>query len=158
MTCVAELLLQPNTMKLNEKPKAWLAPRLHTAFGIFLFFVLAAFAGVGSTVAFVDPTRPRAVGAVAMIAAIAIGVATVRVWRCALPSVFACAALNGLIIVSEGHALNSPSVPVSRLLGILLTVAMAAAAALTEFANRRRFAVAERLSFVGRSRQPLQEG
>jgi hypothetical protein len=136
-------------MKHDEKAGGWLAPRLRAAFGIFLFFFCAAFAGVGSTVAFVDPTRPRAAGAAAMIAAMAVAVATVRFWGRALPAVFACGALNGLTILAEGHALNSPSVPVSRLLGILLTLAMVAAAALTAFANRRQIKLVERFSFVG---------
>ena len=82
-------------MKHDEKAGGLLAPRLQAAFGIFLFFFCAAFAGVGSTVAFVDPTRPRAVGAAAMIAATAIALATVRFWGRALPAVFASAPSTG---------------------------------------------------------------
>jgi hypothetical protein len=122
---------------------------LQGALYIFLFFGCAAFAGVGATVAFIDPTRPRAVGATAMIVASVVGIATVRLWRRVLPAIFACGALNGLIIVGEGHALDSPGVPVTRTLGILLTLAMIAAAVLTTLANRRQFTFVERLSLIG---------
>jgi hypothetical protein len=122
---------------------------LQVALYIFLFFGCAAFAGVGATVAFVDPTRPRAVGAAAMIVATVVAVATVRLWRSVLPAIFACGALNALIILGEGHALNAPDVPVPRPVGLLLTLAMVAAAILTARANRRQFTLVERLSFIG---------
>ena len=125
----------------------WIHPRLQGAFYIFLFFGCAACAGVGATVTFVDPTRPRAVGAVAMIGAAAVAIATARLWKRVLPAIFLCGALNGVIILVEGHALNSPGIPVSRLIGALLTAAMILGAVLT--ANRRPFTALERLSFSG---------
>jgi len=129
--------------------RSWIHPRLQSALYIFLFFGCAAFAGVGTTVTFIDPTRPRAVGAMAMIAATAVAIATVRHWRGVLPAIFFCGALNGLIILAQGHALNSPNIAVPRLLGAALTLAMVAGAALTAAANRRPFTLVERLSFSG---------
>jgi hypothetical protein len=142
-------LLQPNAMKRMASRNSCFHPRLQGALYIFLFFGCAACAGVGATVTFIDPTRPRAVGATAMIAASAIGIATARHWRRVLPAVFLCGALNGLIILAEGHALNSPGIPVPRLLGVLLTLGMIAGAVLTAAANRRQFSSVERLSFSG---------
>jgi hypothetical protein len=84
-----------------------------------------------------------------MIAASAIAIATVRHWRRVLPAIFLCGALNGLIIVAEGHELNSPGTSVSRLVGAVLTLAMIAGAVLTAAANRRAFTMLERLSFSG---------
>lgn len=124
-------------------------PQLQSTIYIFLFFGCAACAGVGATVTFIDPTRPRAVGAVAMIAASAIAIATVRHWKRVLPAIFLCGALNGLVILAEGHALSAPGIAVSRLLGAVLTLAMIAGAVLTAAANRRALTLLERLSFSG---------
>jgi hypothetical protein len=66
-----------------------------------------------------------------------------------LPAIFACGAINGLIIVGEGHALNAPDVPVARSAGLLQTLAMVVAAILTALTNRRPFTFVERLSFIG---------
>lgn len=123
--------------------------RLQATLSIFLFFGCAAFAGVGATVAFIDPTRPRAVGFAAMTVAIAIGIATVRLWKQILPGIFAFGALNALIIIFDGHALNSPQIPVARPLGILLAAGMIAASALTAYTNSQRFTLLERVSAVG---------
>src|SRR5271157_1445486 len=136
-------------MKSALMRRSWMRPRLHAAVSILLFFGCAAFAGAGATVAFIDPTRPRIVGATVMVLAAAAGIATVPFWRGVLPAVFACGALNGLIMVAEGHVLNVPGVPVARPLGLLLTLAMIAASVLTAMANRRRFAFVERVSFIG---------
>ena len=124
-------------------------PRLQSALCIFLFFGCAACTGVGATVTFIDPTRPRALGAVAMIAAGAVAIATARFWKKVLPAIFLCGALKGVIMLVEGHALNSPGIPVSRLAGVLLTLAMILGAVLTAAANRRPFTPVERLSFSG---------
>lgn len=129
--------------------KSWISARLQIASYIFLFFGCAAFAGVGATVAFIDPTRSRAMGISALIIAGSVGTSTVRLWKRVLPAIFACGALNGLIIIGQGHALNSPDVVVARSLGVVLTLAMISAAALTARANSRRFTSVERLSFIG---------
>jgi hypothetical protein len=129
--------------------RAWIHPRLQSALCIFLFFGCAACAGVGATVTFIDPTRPRAVGAVAMVAAAAVAIATARLWKRVLPAIFLCGTLNAVIMLVEGHALNSPGIPVSRLVGVLLTLAMILGAVLTAAANRRPFTPVERLSFSG---------
>lgn len=142
-------MLQPNAMNGAVMARSWIHPRLQSAVYIFLFFGCAACAGVGATVTFIDPTRPRVVGAVAMIAATAVAIITVRHWKGVLPAIFLCGALNGLIILAQGHALNSPGIPVSRVLGAVLTLAMVAGAVLTAAANRRAFTLLERLSFTG---------
>ncbi|HWQ55150.1 MAG TPA: hypothetical protein VN442_15795 [Bryobacteraceae bacterium] len=136
-------------MKPAAARRSSLRLRLNAAVSIFLFFGCAAFAGVGATVVFIDPTRPRVVGAIVMIIATAIGIATVGTWRRVLPAVFACGALNGSIITAQGHALNAPGTPVARPMGLVLTLAMLAAAVLTAKANDRSFKAMERLSFIG---------
>jgi hypothetical protein len=136
-------------MSARATARAWIHPRLQSALCIFLFFGCAACAGVGATVTFIDPTRPRAVGAVAMIAASTVAIATARFWKRVLPAIFLCGALNGLIILVEGHGLNSPGIPLSRLVGALLTAAMILGVVLTAAANRRPFTALERLSFSG---------
>ena len=129
--------------------RSWIHPRLQSALCIFLFFGCAACAGVGATVTFIDPTRPRVVGAAAMIAAAGVAIATARLWKRVLPAIFLCGALNTVIMLVEGHALNSPGIPVPRLIGVLLTIAMILGAVLTAAANRRPFTPVERLSFSG---------
>lgn len=123
--------------------------KLSATLSIFLFFGCAAFAGVGATVAFIDPTRPRMFGFTAMTVAIVIAIATVKIWKKALPGIFACGALNALIMVYEGHALNSPQVPVARPVGLLLSAGMIAASGLTAYANDQTFTLVERVSAIG---------
>lgn len=136
-------------MSAEAMVRSWIHPRFQSALYIFLFFGCAACAGVGATVTFIDPTRPRAVGAVAMIAAVTVAIATAQLWKRVLPAIFLCGALNGLIILVEGHALNTPDIPVSRVIGVLLTLSMILGAVLTAAANRRPFTRVERLSFSG---------
>jgi hypothetical protein len=129
--------------------KPGLSTRAQATLSIFLFFACAAFAGVGATVAFIDPTRPRIFGFTAMTVAISVAIATVRFWKKTLPGIFGCGALNALIILYQGHALNSPAVPVPRLLGILLLAGMIAASALTAYANDQTCRLLERMSAIG---------
>jgi len=123
--------------------------KLSVTLSLFLFFGCAAFAGVGATVAFIDPTRPRLFGFTAMTVAIAVAIATVKTWEKALPGIFAFGALNALIMVCQGHALNSPEVPVARPLGLLLLAGMIAASGLTAYANDQILRLVERVSAIG---------
>jgi hypothetical protein len=123
--------------------------KLSATLSIILFFGCAAFAGVGATVAFIDPTRPRAFGFTAMTVAIAVAIATVKTWKKALPGIFACGALNALVMVYQGHAVNSPDVPVARPLGLLLLAGMIAASGLTAYANDQPLTLVERVSAIG---------
>lgn len=123
--------------------------KLNATLAIFLFFGCAAFAGVGATVTFIDPTRPRVFGLTVMTIAIAVAIGTVKIWKKALPGIFACGALNALIMVYEGHALSSPEVPVARPLGLLLLAGMIAASGLTAYANDQRLTLVERVSAIG---------
>src|SRR5579885_1857501 len=111
-------------MSEGAMDRPWISPRLQSAVCIFLFVGCAACAGVGATVTFKDPTRPRAFGFVLMMAAAIVAITTAGRWKSVLPSIFLCGALNGLTILVEGHALTSPGVPVSRLAGVLLTGGM----------------------------------
>ena len=82
--------------------------------------------------------RSRLFGWIFFVAGASVAVMTVNKWAQVLPGIFGVATLNSLMILITGHALNQPSVPVSRWIGLLLTAVMVSASVVTsDFAGRR---------------------
>ena len=90
-----------------------------------LFWILLTCITAGLIISFGNTPRPKPLGWITFIAGYVLALWTVPRWARILPGVFGPAALNGIIILSTGHALNQPSVPFPRWQALLLTVLMA---------------------------------
>jgi len=104
---------------------------------ILLFFACAGFTSAGVTIAFGYSPRPRIMGWPILMLSIGVGVWAMKYWARTLPGILGCATLNGLMIISSGHVLNQPSIPVDRLTATLVTLGVGLSAVLaTTFKNR----------------------
>jgi hypothetical protein len=82
-------------------------------------------------------SHPLAVGAVFLLAGLAVLLPTLTRWVTILPGILAYAVIGGLIEIATGHAINS-SMPVPRWASVALTIYMIAATFMTSsFQNRR---------------------
>lgn len=111
--------------------------RLVIAAFLVLFFLLIAVISGGLVAGLGYGGRPRPFGWILFIGGSVLAMLTVDRRARVLPGIFGAATLNGIIILSSGHALNQPAAPVPRSIGAMLTIVMAAAAAITaSFANK----------------------
>jgi hypothetical protein len=115
----------------------------------FLFLLLIIVISGGIAIAFGYSPRPRPIGWVLFILGLIVAVFTVDRWAQVLAGIFGIATLNGLIILLSGHALNSPGVPVSRLVGALFTMVMAGASVTTASFADRDLTNTDRVAYLG---------
>jgi hypothetical protein len=83
------------------------------AFYLF-FWVILVLPSAGVVIAAGATSRPKPIGWLLIVIGVSGAVALVGRWARILPGVFGPAVLNGLIILSDGHALNQPNAPVPR--------------------------------------------
>jgi FtsH-binding integral membrane protein len=89
-----------------------------------LFLLLLICIAAGLIISFGNTPRPKSLGWITFIAGYGLAVWTVPRWARILPGVFGPAALNGIIILSTGHALNQPTVPFPRWQALIFTILM----------------------------------
>jgi FtsH-binding integral membrane protein len=89
-----------------------------------LFLLLLICIAAGLIISFGNTRRPKPLGWITFIAGYVLAVWTDPRWARILPGVFGPAALNGIIILSTGHALNQPTVPFPRWQALIFTVLM----------------------------------
>jgi hypothetical protein len=116
---------------------------------ILLFFACAAFTSAGVMIAFGHSPRPRIMGWPILMLSIGLGVWAMKYWARTLPGILGCATLNGLIIISSGHALNQPAVPVDRLTATLVTLAVGLSAFLATTFRNRSLTIVDRIACLG---------
>ncbi len=92
------------------------------------FWLIGTCIVAGLGIAIGNSPRPEAMGWLLFSVGTAGAVATVNRWARILPAVFGTPALNGLIILADGHALNQPSVPFPRWQALILIAVTAAGA------------------------------
>ena len=102
-----------------------------------IFLALAVLISGGNATGLGHTARPRAIGWPLLVIATTAAVFTVD--RCAngLAVLFGTAALNGLIRVVSGHAINQPSVSVPRLEGFFFLLLGIGASVTTSCASER---------------------
>jgi hypothetical protein len=109
-----------------------------TGIARYLFFwvlVLLLFGGIMTAAH--RSAQSRLAGWLSIMIGIAVAMLSIRTWPRTLPSVFASATLDGLIILSGGHALNHPEVPFPRWEALLIISLTVWATVITApFANR----------------------
>ena len=66
-----------------------------------------------------------------------------------LPAVFGPAVLNGIIILSSGHALNQPAVPFPRWQALLFTALMASGSLTTAPFMKKRLSRTDQVACIG---------
>ncbi len=91
---------------------------------------------------------PPVVGWVLLVFAAVILVATAQRWVKALPGILGVATLNGVLEVSSGHAINSPSVPISRFEAVVATLLLAASTTISLSFTRRNLNMVDRIAFL----------
>ena len=116
-------------------------------FFLFLFLVVVISGGVAASFGY--SPRARSLGWSLIIAGAILGVFTVDRWSRILPGIFGIAAINGLVILITGHALNESTVPVPRLVGALFTAVMATASIVTATFARRDLTNTDRAAYLG---------
>jgi hypothetical protein len=115
----------------------------------FLFLLLMVLTSSGVVIALGYASRPRGLGCILFALGSILATLTVNAWARILPGIFGIATLNGIIIVSSGHALTDPSVRIPRLLGSLFTILMAGASLTTASFPERQFTMVDRIAYLG---------
>jgi hypothetical protein len=102
----------------------------------------------GMAVAFSTSKYPPVVGWVFLGIAAVILFITAERWVKALPGILGLATFNALVSVFSGHAINLPSVPISRSEAVLATLLLAASTAVSPTFASRKLSIFDRLAFL----------
>ena len=87
-------------------------------------------------------------GCVFLIIATTILIVAMNRWVKALPGILIYATLSGLIMIAYGHLINKPSIPISRLDAVIVTLLMAGSSALSLTFKGRRLHVGDRIALL----------
>src|SRR5579864_9307138 len=114
-----------------------------------LFLGVGGLFVAGVAYAFFPTGHSHALGWAFLIIATPVMVVEADRWARKLPGILGLAVLNGLIMVSTGHQLGKPSVPVSRLDALVATVFFAACSALSGTLRRRKLNWFDHIGLMG---------
>jgi len=99
--------------------------------GMLLGFVVLGFFVDGVATVFFPSEHSRLIGWAFLLGSSALMVITLHRWIKYLAVLFGYGALNGIVLTVSGHLTGSPSIPVSRPMGLLATAFCIAGAALS---------------------------
>jgi hypothetical protein len=115
---------------------------------ILVGFVIAAMFFAGAGFLFFPSVHSRWFGAISLIISMPIMVLTINRWIKVMAGFLGLAVLNGLLSISSGHVLANPSMPISRLDALYLTLFYTVAAILTSTMKDRRQSLMDRISVM----------
>jgi len=115
---------------------------------VLVAFVVGAmfFGGAGSL--FSPSGHSRWLALVFLIVSIPIMILTMNRWVKVMAGFLGLAALNGLLSIWSGHVLGNPTLPISRLDALYLTVYYVIAATLTSTMKDRTLSLMDRISIM----------
>lgn len=115
---------------------------------VLVGFVVGAmfFGGVASL--FFPSVHSRWLAPVFLVISVPIMFLTMERWVKVMAGFLGLAVLNGLLSISSGHVLASPTMPISRLDALYLTIFYAMAATLTSTMKARRLTLMDRISVM----------
>ncbi len=97
-----------------------------------------------------NPVGTIAIGLLLLAVATATLVVTMNRWARALPGLLAAATLNGLISLVQGHVINLPSKPISRVDALVATLLFLGSTVLSALAFKgRSLSFIDRLALLG---------
>jgi hypothetical protein len=100
----------------------------------------------GMAIAFTPSPHSPAVGWVLLALAAAIALVTVDRWAKIFPGLLAYGILGSVLSLVDGHAVNHPEVPVSRLEGVVMIAFFTIAAVLSFTFTKRKLHVTDRVA------------
>lgn len=104
---------------------------------ILLFFAIVALMCGGVGIVFTNTPRPLALGWLLLLSSLLLAAWSSKLWYRALPGIFSCGAMNGLMMTFSGHLIGQADKPVHQTEGLLLTGVFVALAALAVRAGER---------------------
>jgi hypothetical protein len=119
---------------------------LRLAAFVLLGIAWCCVAAAGIIVAFTPSPRPRALGWLLLAIATAAFFATMDRWVKGFPGLLVFGTLNGVLMIVDGHVLNRPGVPISRLTATVMTLMIAGSAAVSMTICRRKLRVLDRIA------------
>jgi hypothetical protein len=99
--------------------------------GMLLGFAVLGLFVDGVAIVFFPSDHSRSVGWVFLLGSTAVGLILLHRWIKYLPVLFGYGVLNGIVLTVSGHLTGSPSIPVSRPMGLLGTAFCFAGAVLS---------------------------
>jgi hypothetical protein len=117
--------------------------------GLTLYFlVIAGLFVAGVLYVFFPGDHSPILGSVFLAISVPVMFLEASRWVRALPGILGLAILNGLISFSTGHAINDPSLPVSRLNIMTLILSFAICAVLSDKLRRQELVMLDRLALI----------
>ena len=140
--------IEDRTCVPPAKKMSQLTSGLRTAALIIVGFVVAVmfFGGAGSL--FPPSVRSRWLGALFLVISTPIMIMTANRWLKIMSGLLGLAVLNGILSLATGHVLANPTMPISRIDALYLTLFFAVAAILTGTMKQRTLRLVDRISVM----------